>query len=477
MPGSVLLVDDDESLLRLLTIRLRAAGYEAVAHADPRQALAQVMARDFDVVVTDLRMPGIDGMGLLTAVHERRPTVPVIMLTAHGTIPDAVAATRAGVFAFLTKPFDSAVLLDAVARALAATGHTAPSVETPGAGAGDTPATGPDDDMLATRTGIVTRSPEMREVLRRAALAAATDVPVLILGDSGTGKELLARAIHRLSPRLERPFSALNCAALPETLFESELFGHEKGAFTGAQQAHPGVFRGSDRGTVFLDEIGDMPPALQAKFLRVLQDKEVRPVGSLRAQPVDVRIVSATHRDLEEGIAAGRFREDLYYRLKGIVLKLPTLSERREDIALLAQQFVAEIASDARGAKTLVPEAIQMLVAAPWPGNVRQLRNVVQQAAVLTAGDVVPASAVAAALEGRRESLPSFDDARRDFERDYLIRVLKLTGGSVARAAQIAQRNRQDFYKLLKRHSLESGMFKAPQPAQASVPARDDAEA
>ena len=202
-------------------------------------------------------------------------------------------------------------------------------------------------------------------------------------------------------------------------------------------------------------------------FLRVLQDKEVRPVGSLRAQPVDVRIVSATHRDLEEGISAGRFREDLYYRLKGIVLKLPSLAERREDIALLAQHFVAEIVSDTKGvaARTLAPEAVEMLVAAPWPGNVRQLRNVVQQAAVLTAGEVVPASAVAAALEGRRETIQSFDEARRDFERDYLIRVLKLTGGNVARAAQIAQRNRQDFYKLLKRHSLESAMFKTAQPA------------
>ena len=463
MPGSIRLVDDDESLLRLLTIRLRAVGYEAVALADPHQALATVATRDFDVVVTDLRMPGIDGMALLASVHERRPTVPVIMLTAHGTIPDAVAATRAGVFAFLTKPFDSAELLDAIARALAVTGHTEPSnADVPRSAAA--PSSVDDDDMLAVRTGITTRSPAMREVLRQASLAAASDVPVMILGESGTGKELLARAIHRLSPRAARPFSALNCAALPETLFESELFGHEKGAFTGAQHAHPGVFRGSDRGTVFLDEIGDMPAALQAKFLRVLQDKEVRPVGSLKAQPVDVRIVSATHRDLDEGIAAGRFREDLYYRLKGVVLKLPALAERREDIALLAQQFVAEIAGDSKGAptKTLVPEAVEMLMAAPWPGNVRQLRNVVQQAAVLSAGEIVPASAVATALEGRRETLPSFDAARRDFERDYLIRVLKLTGGSVARAAQIAQRNRQDFYKLLKRHSLESAMFKAP---------------
>ena len=477
MSASILLVDDDADLLRLMTIRLRAAGHDVAAHTDPHAALAQASTRDFDVVVTDLRMPGVDGMEVLARIHARTPTVPVIVLTAHGTIPEAVAATRAGAYGFLTKPFDSAQLLDTVGQALAATGHgpaasAGTDAEATGNGAALSTGTAPGeaDDTLGIRTGIVTRSPMMREVLRRAALAAASEVPVMVLGESGTGKELLARAIHRLSPRTGRPFAALNCAALPEALFESELFGHEKGAFTGAQHAHLGVFRGAEGGSVFLDEIGDMPAALQAKFLRVLQDREVRPVGGLRAHPIDVRIISATHRDLEEALSSGGFREDLYYRLKGVVLKLPTLAERREDIVPLAQRFVAELAergpgaatagSEPRPVKRLSPEALELLVAAPWPGNVRQLRNVVQQSAVLSPGDVIPASVVALAIDGRRESVQPLEIARREFERDYLVRVLRLSGGSVARAAQLAQRNRQDFYKLMKRHSLEPAMFR-----------------
>jgi two-component system, NtrC family, response regulator GlrR len=452
MAQTILLVDDDESLLRLLTIRLQAASYTVIAEPDARHALNQLVVRNVDLVITDLRMPGLDGMQLYESIHERRPTLPVIMLTAHGTIPDAVNATRAGVFAFLTKPFDSTVLIDTVRRALAVSAQ---------------PRRG--DEDLYERTGIRTCSPVMREVLRRAALAAASDVPVMVLGESGSGKELLARAVHRMSPRAGKPFSGINCAALPETLFESELFGHEKGAFTGAQVAHLGVFRAADSGTVFLDEIGDMPLPLQVKLLRVLQDKEVRPVGGLRSYPIDVRIISATHQQPENRIAAGQLREDLYYRLKGVVLKMPSLAERREDIPLLAAQFVDEIAEDTDTRRRLSSDAVELLASADWPGNVRQLRNVIQQSIVLSPSDVVPASVVMAALEAPvTPELQSFDSARREFERDYLVRVLKLTQGNVTRAAQLSQRNRQDFYKLLKRHGLEPAMFKTPRETVTS---------
>jgi two-component system response regulator GlrR len=383
-------------------------------------------------------------MQLYEQIHERRPTLPVIMLTAHGTIPDAVNATRSGVFAFLTKPFDSTVLIDTVRRALAVSAQ---------------PRRG--DEELYQRIGIRTCSPVMREVLRRAALAAASDVPVMILGESGSGKELLARAVHQLSQRAGKPFSGINCAAVPETLFESELFGHEKGAFTGAQSAHPGLLRATEGGTVFLDEIGDMPMALQVKLLRVLQDKEVRPVGAVRNFPINVRVISATHRNPEQRIAEGLLREDLYYRLKGVALKMPSLSERREDIPLLASQFVEEIAESSDIKRKLSPDAVELLASAEWPGNVRQLRNVIQQAIVLSPSDIVPASVVLAALESPiPPEMQSFDSARREFERDYLVRVLKLTHGNVTRAAHLSQRNRQDFYKLLKRHGLEPGMFK-----------------
>jgi len=449
-PGDILLVDDDPDLLKLISLRLTSAGYRVRTAASGDDALASLATARPGLVITDLKMPGIDGMQRFEAIHRQHPALPVIILTAHGTIPDAVSATQRGIFAFLTKPFDSQDLLHKVAASLRLSGNEAPGTD---AAAG------------AWREGFITRSPRMEDLLRQARLVADSDASVLIYGDSGTGKELLARAIHRASRRADRPFVAVNCGAIPGDLLESELFGHARGAFTGAIQAHKGLFQSADGGTLLLDEIGDMPLPLQVKLLRVLQEGEVRPVGSTQAIPVDVRVISATHRDLEVQRADGRFREDLYYRLNVVSLNLPPLSERREDIALLATDILRKLATRYRKpVPTLAPDAMALLVAAPWPGNVRQLLNLLEQAVALTPTTVIPATLVANALKEDAAALIPFEEARRTFERDYLARLLKITGGNVTQAAQLAKRNRTEFYKLLQRHRLEPALFKEAKP-------------
>jgi two-component system response regulator GlrR len=444
--GDILLVDDDPDLLKLISLRLTSAGYRVRTADSGETALATIAVERPTAVITDLRMPGIDGLQLFEAIHRQHAALPVIILTAHGTIPDAVNATQRGVFGYLTKPFDSQDLLQKVAAALEASGGEAP---------------GSDSTAGAWRAGIITRSPRMEDLLRQAKLVADSDASVLIFGESGTGKELLARAIHQASRRSERAFVAVNCGAIPGDLLESELFGHARGAFTGAVQAHKGLFQAADGGTLFLDEIGDMPLPLQVKLLRVLQEGEVRPVGSTQAIPVDVRVISATHRDLDAQREQGLFREDLYYRLNVVSLALPSLAERREDIPLLAAHILGKLAERYRKpSSTLAPDAMALLVAAPWPGNVRQLLNLLEQCVALATTPVIPATLVQAALKEDAAALIPFEEARKTFERDYLVRLLKITGGNVTQAAQLAKRNRTEFYKLLQRHRLEPGMFK-----------------
>ncbi len=312
------------------------------------------------------------------------------------------------------------------------------------------------------RAGIVTRSPLMETLLAQAKRVALSDAAVCIYGASGTGKELLARAIHRTSRRAGAPFVAVNCGAIAEGLLESELFGHRKGAFTGAIQDRPGLFQAAEGGTLFLDEIGDTPLALQVKLLRALEEKTVRPVGASDEAAVDVRVISATNRRLEERIAAGEFREDLYYRLNVVRLAVPTLAERREDIPLLVAHILARLAGDYRRPRlALAPAAMDLLVAAPWPGNVRQLLNVVEQVVALSSIDWISEAQARKALDAAEPELAPLDQARRAFERDYLVRILKITEGNVTRAARLAGRNRTEFYRLLDRHALEPAMFKS----------------
>ncbi len=311
------------------------------------------------------------------------------------------------------------------------------------------------------RREIVTRSAAMEGVLADARLVAASDASVLIQGESGTGKALLARAIHAASSRYGRPLVAFNCSALPEQLLESEFFGHVRGAFPGAVREHAGLFQSAQGGTLFLDEIGDMPLALQTKLLRVLQERKVRPVGATQSVEVDARVISATHRNLRAEIAAGRFREDLYYRLSVVALQLPTLAQRREDIPLLTACFLSRLA--ARYNKPITgcaPQAVQLLLTAPWPGNVRQLHDVIERCVAACAGTLLPAALVERSLAARGDDFAVFDDARRRFEGEYLTRILRITDGNVTQAAKLAKRNRSDFHSLLARHALDPAAFK-----------------
>ena len=444
----ILIVDDDPSLLKLLSMRLHYEGHTAVEAASGVMALAMLDVETPQLMITDLRMPGMDGLQLFEAVHRRLPLLPVLMLTANGTIADAVTAMQRGVFGYVTKPFEGVDLMREVNRALEVS--SALGADMPGEMPGQ-----------AWREAIITRSPRMEKLLAEARLMAQSDASVLIHGESGTGKELLARALHASSARCSQALVAVNCGAIPENLVESELFGHVKGSFTGAVRDSDGLFTSAHKGTIFLDEIADLPLAMQVKLLRVLQEREVRPVGSAKPHKVDVRVISASNRKLEDEVAAGRFREDLFYRLNVVGLTIPPLAERREDIAILANHFMRSLAQ--RYVKTLTafaPGALELLGKAAWPGNVRQLQNVVEKCVVLSTGTLIPLSLVENALTSQGAELLSLDEARKEFERGYLTQLLKMTNGNVAQAAKLARRNRTDFYALLARHDIESSGFK-----------------
>jgi two-component system response regulator GlrR len=436
----ILVVDDDPGLLRLLTIRLRAENYEVEAVESAALALAATSRFRPELVITDLRMDQMDGIGLLKELQSRYPGLKVIILTAHGTIPDAVHATQLGAFGFLTKPVDKQELLDQVQKALKISGFM-----------------DSDEDW---RSEIITRSSLVEEKLSQAHMVAGTDARVLITGESGTGKELLARAIHNASPRRTKPFVAINCSAMAENLLESELFGHIKGSFTGAVRDHQGLFQAADGGTLLLDEIGDMPMRLQVKLLRVLQENNIRPIGATDAIAVNVRVISATHRDLQQLMMSGQFREDLYYRLNVVHIEMPPLNRRREDIPLLVSHFLAQISNESGVRKIYAPEAVELLATADWPGNIRQLANVVRQNVALSQTPIIPVELVQQSLGGTQSKLPSFDEARDEFTRSYLSQILQITGGNVSQAARLAKRNRTDFYKLLSRHQLTPEDFK-----------------
>jgi two-component system response regulator GlrR len=375
-------------------------------------------------------------------------TLPIIVLTGHGSIAHAVELTKRGVFAYLTKPYDPDALLAEVRTAVAV---TAP----------------PEDIDGDWQAEIVTRSPLMRQVLRRASLIAATDARVLIQGPSGTGKELLARAIHRASGRRAGPFVAVNCAAIPEHLIESEMFGHAKGAFTGAAREHKGLFQAADGGTLFLDEIGELPLPLQVKFLRVLQDGEFKRIGSTRAIKVDVRVIAATNKDLIQAISEKTFREDLFYRLNVIPIHLPPLRDRKEDIPLLINHFLTEFNKElGKNVEGFSPAAIQKMMTYQWPGNIRELKNKVKQAMVLTRNNVITAEDLFFHVPVSSNKFQSFKEAKREFEKEYISQVLRICQGNISQAARLARKDRKDFYDVMKKYGIQPEVFRKQQQQQ-----------
>jgi two-component system response regulator GlrR len=418
----IMVVDDDPGLLRLLTIRLRAEQYEVEPMENGVQALAAASRFRPDLVITDLRMDQLDGIGLLKELQTRWPGLKVILLTAHGTIPDAVHATQMGAFGFLTKPVEKQELLAQVQKALKISGFV--------------------DGTEDWRADIITRSAIMEEKLGQAHMVAGTDARVLITGESGTGKELLARAIHNASPRRAQPFITVNCSGLTEEQLDDRLM------------------RSAEGGTLLLDEIGALPMATQLKLLNMLPEAPAQGPAAGASAPANVRIMSTTNQDLPALLASGGFRDDLYYRLNVVHIDLPPLSRRREDIPLLVAHFLAEISRQTGERKIFAPEAIELLATSDWPGNVRQLANIVRQSCALAQTPIIPVELVQQSLGGTQAKLPSFDEARDEFTRSYLSQILQITGGNVSQAARLAKRNRTDFYKLLGRHQLVPDDFK-----------------
>jgi len=436
----VLVVDDDLNFLRLIGIRLQQEGYHVFTAQGATQALSQIKQQRIDVILSDLRMPGVDGLQFFEMLQGMQYRIPLILMTAHGNIDDAVLATQKGVVGFLTKPVEHKLLRQNLEKALSLS-----------------PVVG----IEQWRQDIITRSPLMLSLLEQAHTVAQKDVSVLLFGPSGAGKELLAKGIHRASSRSDKNFIAVNCGALPENLLESELFGHARGAFTGAVGEHIGLFQQANGGTLFLDEIGDMPLSLQVKLLRALQERKIRPVGSRHEVDIDVRLLSATHRDLNAEMQKGNFREDLYYRINVLQLQLPALAERREDIPLLAKHLLEQSAEKHKVKVTgLADEALKLLLQASWPGNVRQLVNVIEQCVALTQTPVISQHLVQQALSSALMGWPTLSQAKDNFEQDYLIRLLKMTEGNVTQAAELAGRNRSDLHKLLKKHDLKAEQFR-----------------
>ncbi len=441
--AKIMLVDDDHGFLTLLAMRLGAEGFTVETASNGRDCLNKIESFTPDLMISDLRMDVMDGMELYGRVHRLMPYLPVIMITAHGSIPEAVAATQQGVFSFLPKPVDRQQLFDLIHQALEQKGHL------------------PSQLIEGSEVSCMSRSPKMLELYEQLRMVAPSEASVLITGESGSGKELFARAVHAASPRSQGPFIAINCGAIPAELLESELFGHMRGSFTGANKDHSGLFQSARSGTLFLDEIGDMPLPLQVKLLRVIEEKKVRPVGSTTSVPIDVRIISATHRDLLGMIQDRLFREDLYYRLNVIHLSLPALRERREDIPLLAEAFLQENAERQKpSVKAFASGALELLTAAEWPGNVRQLYNAVEKMVILSPSPIISAAHVRWCLGETQAESPSLAEAKNQFERDYLVEALKKTHGNVSKAARAAKRNRTDFYKLMARHNLQASNFK-----------------
>jgi two-component system response regulator GlrR len=450
--GKILVVDDDRSLVEVLKVRVESAGYEVTTALKEEAAIAANKEQVFDLAIIDLQLDGTNGITLMQKLHLTIPELPVIILTAHGSIESAVEAMKQGAYSYVTKPFNSRDLLLQVEKAL-------------------------ENRVLKNEIrrlksfleeeydfgNIVARSEKMKGVLEIVSRIAGNDSTVYIQGESGTGKELIAKAIHMASNRKDKPFIALNCAAIPETLLESKLFGHERGAFTGATQSARGSFTQAHTGTIFLDEIGDMSITIQAKVLRVLQERQFYPVGSEKLVEVDVRVIVATNKDLEEEVTKGLFRNDLYYRIHVIPIILPPLRERKEDIQPLVDHFLKKFNHNMKKeVKGVTTGAIKKLLLHDWPGNVRELENTIEFAMAMNQLDYITENDV---LQSKAlpvdETLKPLKDAKNAFERSYLIGLLQICQGNVSEAAELADKYRADFYSLLRKHNLNAADFRS----------------
>ena len=451
--GKVLVVDDDRNLLELVKIRLESSGYEVATALQEADATEAVKNQIFDLAIVDLQLVHQDGISLMEEFHLILPDMPVIILTAYGSIESAVEAMKRGAYSYLTKPFDPQDLLLQIERALENRRLASEIKRLKG--------------LLEERydfTNMVARSEKMKRVLETVSQIAKTESTVYIEGESGTGKELIAKSTHLASHRKDKPFVAINCAALPETLMESELFGHEKGAFTGAVRSTKGLFIQAHGGTLFLDEIGDMPLSIQAKLLRALQERQFYPVGSERPVEVDVRVIVATQKHLEDHVKQGLFREDLFYRIHVIPIHLPSLRERKEDIPPLVEHFLKKFSRQMKKeVKGLTPQAMQKLMLYEWPGNVRELENTIEYAVAMTQQDMINEDFI---LQPKgvtsQEPLKPLKEAKDAYEKSYLIHLLEICEGNVSKAAKLAGKYRADFYDLLRKHNLKGEDFKKP---------------
>ncbi len=447
---NILVVDNDPNILQVLRMRLASAGYSVTAATGVEEALKLAEKKPFDLALIDLKLNGHDGIQLMENIHQINPHIPVIILTAYGTIKSAVNAMKKGAYSYVTKPFDGHELLLQISNCLEKS-RLSNEVKRL--------------RNLVSKTygfdNIIGKSDKIQKVLAQVAQAATTDSNVYIEGESGTGKELIAKSLHLASDRKDGPFVALNCAAIPENLMESELFGYEKGAFTGADTSKKGLFVQADSGTFFLDEISEMHPSMQVKMLRVLEEKEFYPVGGRQIIKVDARIIAASNKNLEQEIEKGRFREDLFYRIHVIPIKLPSLNERKEDIPILSRYFLEKITREmGKEIEEFSTEAMQKLMSYSWPGNIRELENTIECAVVMSKQNIITEDLILQAHNIDSEGLKSFKHAKESFEKNYLIQLFELSRGNVSKAAKLAGKYRADIYELIKKYNIKLTEFR-----------------
>lgn len=449
--GKILVVDDDRNILEVMGMRLEAEGYQVATALDEKQATKIVQGEVLDLAIVDLKLASQNGITLMEKLHLINPDTPIIILTAYGTIESAVNAMQRGAYSYLTKPFDYRELLMHISNALEKK-RLSGEIKRLKAVIGE----------KYSFENIVAHGEKMQRVLEQVSRVAETDSTIYIHGESGTGKELIARALHLTSKRSGKPFVAVNCAALPESLLESELFGHVKGAFTGAYTDRDGLFARAHGGSIFLDEIGATSSALQAMLLRVLEEREFYPAGMDRSIKVDVRVIVSTNKDLEEEVKRGNFREDLFYRIHVIPIHLPPLRERKEDIPPLANFFLKKFSHQMKKeVKGILPSALQKLMLYHWPGNVRELENTIEYAVVMTTQDVISEEFIIFTDSRHvRDQFKPFKEAKKDFEKQYLTQLLNYAKGNITKASKLAGKYRADLYNLIKKYHLRPEDFK-----------------